>query len=31
MAKKQKAPCMGLIIKGKGNCNGKDKNETGST
>ena len=29
MAKKQKAPCEGL--KGKGNCNGKNKYETGST
>lgn len=31
MAKKQKAPGRELIDKGKGNCDGKNKYETGST
>ena len=31
MAKKQKAPSEELIIKGKGNYNGKNNYEAGST
>ena len=31
MAKKQKAPCKELIIKDKGNYNGRNEYEAGST